>query len=299
MSIYESQICDICGEKFTRTDDIVVCPDCGAPFHRRCWNKVGHCTHEDEHAYGFEWPSTPIRPAIDSGIKCPNCGAVMPEGTLFCENCGCPLPIKREESDENAPARNGEMSFEEYMENARLAAEREMRGEMDGVRIKDMAIYIGPNASYYVSKFKRSEVNSRYKPFCWTAFLFPPLYYACRKMYKWALLSALIKFIIAIPSSIMMLVQNGVLPATYMFSGIQTAVQVLTFVDLIICAVFGFLAIPLYKKNVLGDLKRFKQESNGDLNTYYSTIVRKSGLSKVGIALSVLFAINYLFVLFQ
>ena len=113
MSIYESQICDICGEKFTRTDDIVVCPDCGAPFHRRCWNKAGHCAHEAEHAYGFEWTSTPIRPAIDSGIKCPNCGAVMPEGTLFCENCGCPLPIKREESDENAPARNGEMSFEE------------------------------------------------------------------------------------------------------------------------------------------------------------------------------------------
>ena len=299
MSIYESQVCDICGEKFIRGDDIVVCPDCGAPYHRRCWNKLGHCPHEEQHASGFEWTRTPIRPAVSDIVTCPNCGAKMPKGTLFCENCGCPLPQEDAAEEETQRAKDGEMSFDEYMENARLAAEREMRGEMDGVRIKDMAIYIGPNASYYVSKFKRSEGNKRYKPFCWTAFLFPPLYYACRKMYKWAAISALIKFLIAIPSSIMMLVQNGVLPATYMFSGIQTMSQVLTFVDLIICAIFGFLAVPLYKKNVLGDLKKFKRESNGDLNTYYSTIVRKSGLSKIGIVLSILFAINYLFVLFQ
>ena len=40
---------------FTDEDDIVVCPDCGTPYHRACWQKVGACMHKSEHAAGFEW----------------------------------------------------------------------------------------------------------------------------------------------------------------------------------------------------------------------------------------------------
>ena len=33
---YTGLECPICGEKFTAQDDIVVCPECGAPYHRAC-----------------------------------------------------------------------------------------------------------------------------------------------------------------------------------------------------------------------------------------------------------------------
>ena len=38
-----------------KADDIVVCPDCGTPYHRECWKKVGVCVHQADHAAGFEW----------------------------------------------------------------------------------------------------------------------------------------------------------------------------------------------------------------------------------------------------
>ena len=37
--------CEGCGEPLTLKDDIVVCPDCGAPYHRTCYEKLGRCIH--------------------------------------------------------------------------------------------------------------------------------------------------------------------------------------------------------------------------------------------------------------
>ena len=44
--------CVACGKKFTPEDDIVVCPECGAPYHRACYKELGHCVHADRHAEG-------------------------------------------------------------------------------------------------------------------------------------------------------------------------------------------------------------------------------------------------------
>ena len=33
--------CPVCGEQFKKGDDIVVCPECGAPHHRECYEKEG------------------------------------------------------------------------------------------------------------------------------------------------------------------------------------------------------------------------------------------------------------------
>ena len=45
--------CVACGKKFTPEDDIVVCPECGAPYHRACYKELGHCVHADRHAEGY------------------------------------------------------------------------------------------------------------------------------------------------------------------------------------------------------------------------------------------------------
>ena len=55
MTRYTGNHCPVCEQAFTDTDDIVVCPDCGTPYHRDCWKKVGACMHRSEHAAGFEW----------------------------------------------------------------------------------------------------------------------------------------------------------------------------------------------------------------------------------------------------
>ena len=37
MNKYVNVPCAKCGKPFTEDDDVVVCPDCGAPHHRSCY----------------------------------------------------------------------------------------------------------------------------------------------------------------------------------------------------------------------------------------------------------------------
>ena len=55
--------CSVCGKPLTDTDDIVVCPDCGAPYHRACYEKQGACVYAGKHGAGFEWTPPRLGPA--------------------------------------------------------------------------------------------------------------------------------------------------------------------------------------------------------------------------------------------
>lgn len=49
----------------------MVCPDCGAPYHRVCYEKLGQCIHRPAHAAGYEWKF----PYEESQLRtCPSCG---------------------------------------------------------------------------------------------------------------------------------------------------------------------------------------------------------------------------------
>ena len=36
MADYINEKCISCGKEFTKDDDVVVCPECGTPYHRGC-----------------------------------------------------------------------------------------------------------------------------------------------------------------------------------------------------------------------------------------------------------------------
>ena len=44
MFFYEGCQCPVCGKSFQESDDIVVCPQCGAPHHRECWKQEDTAT---------------------------------------------------------------------------------------------------------------------------------------------------------------------------------------------------------------------------------------------------------------
>jgi hypothetical protein len=304
MSLYESQKCDICGKVLTKDDDIVVCPDCGAPFHRRCWENLGHCIHEAEHSKGYVWkPAAGDSTPKHGEIICPNCSRIMPEGTAFCENCGTPLNSVN--SNENSsrpntiyPPVQKSMSYEEYFEQMRQQSQKALESEIDGVAVKDMLIYIGPNATYYIQKFLRKESDKNYKPFCWSAFFISPFYFICRKMYKWAFISGFVNFILAIPSLVYALIQQGALSSEYMFAALLVVAKITYFLSVAASVIFGFIAIPTYKKYVTRDIKAIKQSSGGDRAVFYKTLEEKSGMSRVGVIISVFFLALAFFQLF-
>ena len=52
---YTGKICDGCREPLKEGDDIVVCPICGTPQHRSCYEKNNKCVNEYLHSTGFTW----------------------------------------------------------------------------------------------------------------------------------------------------------------------------------------------------------------------------------------------------
>ena len=78
MADYKGNTCPVCKQKFKEADDIVVCPDCGTPYHRECWKKVGVCVHQADHAAGFEWTPDNVISDRPDDIVCPNCGTHNP-----------------------------------------------------------------------------------------------------------------------------------------------------------------------------------------------------------------------------
>ena len=88
--------CPVCGQEFKEDDDVVVCPECGAPYHRECYLKEGHCVFTDLHEAKKEWapPAPPKAPESSAEIKdreCPRCGYLNAHSALFCGRCGTGL----------------------------------------------------------------------------------------------------------------------------------------------------------------------------------------------------------------
>lgn len=49
---YKNYFCPVCGENFDENSDVVVCPDCGTPHHRACWQENGKCFNSENHGTG-------------------------------------------------------------------------------------------------------------------------------------------------------------------------------------------------------------------------------------------------------
>ena len=78
--------CAICGSYLFDDDDIVYCPECGAPHHRDCYNAIGHCGRADMHE---QLKSEPSKPSEEQeACICKRCKKALPENTNFCPYCG-------------------------------------------------------------------------------------------------------------------------------------------------------------------------------------------------------------------
>ena len=107
--------CPVCEKEFTDSDDIVVCPVCGAPYHRSCYEEKGSCIFEDLHEEGkdwtppvkeqpeFEFPAGEVSSAVKT-VECLKCGTLNDRNARFCARCGTLLPpyARPEEIGEDA-----------------------------------------------------------------------------------------------------------------------------------------------------------------------------------------------------
>ena len=200
MGLYTNCECDVCHKKFTDDDDVVICPICGTPQHRACYQANHGCVHADKHASGYEWkrPEEQRRASSenfsDSTVTCARCGAQNPAGFDRCRICGALL---------------GEAGPQSRQQNFDAETTYEGRGflpdfEVDGVSSREIASYLGPGASQsFLPKFNLIlQRRSGFSTWNFPALIFGPFYFLYRKIKKMGWLLLLLLALIYVPSVI-------------------------------------------------------------------------------------------------
>lgn len=209
---YTGLSCPVCGQAFQPSDDIVVCPQCGAPHHRECYAKVGHCALADKHGTEQEWcrQEHPFEKAPTK--ECPRCHAKNEEDALYCKECGQSLhyyskavgeqPTEPAGASQTPPYQNTPPFWGPFpganpqgaypgnpMDPLGGVAPNE---QFDGVDAQDMAKTVRTNTRYYLPVFARYKLTNQCR-FNFAAFLFGGAWFLFRKMYLPGILFIAIK----------------------------------------------------------------------------------------------------------
>lgn len=296
MNRYFGMKCPHCGKAFKEQDSATVCPDCGAPYHRSCFEEMnGVCMFQDRHAEGYDWNEAQEKQQqreTERGyedprqLRCAQCGTLNSSENIFCDVCGNLL-------------RGGETAGQQTQQQAGYSQQRQAGfgfggfgaapytapysglnpdEEIDGIPVKDLAIYVGENSQYYLPKFKDLKTNRR-NVINWSAFLLEFVFLVYRKMY---LVAALVFFIpLLIDTAALLLLTGGnilTLTAEHytIFSTISYGVSFL------VRFLVGMSFNRLYQKRCFKKIRALK-EQHGDTPGYFEALTRNGSVSRKGV----------------
>ncbi len=261
----QGQKCPACNAYLFEDDDIVFCPECGAPHHRDCYTALGHCALENDHGTDRQYDTSsriseeepkeeipeneaaeeqsPQNEQINQDDKqpyrCMRCGTVLSPEQRSCPRCRTP----RIDNQNVTFTPFGPRLYRKWSEDTIVEGD---------VTLKELTPIVGVNASRYSDKFV--TLNKKNKTsWNWAAFFFPAGWAMSRKCFKYGIvfLTVLIAGTLlaipmrellsalpiqnATPAEVSSLISNGgIMPSLlYVLSG------VLTFGVRIVAALFG------------------------------------------------------------
>ena len=302
--------CAYCHKPFEPGDDIVVCPDCGAPYHRDCYQQAGDCVFAEKHGTDFEWQPEPGTGPRTDEVICPNCGAKTPGDAQFCKECGAPLKAGAQQNTSYSNNCNNTYNTYNTYNNAQtgsapngLSAEEQSRwafqmgflanqcdpnDTIDGIPLKDWANFVGHSAPSYLTAFKRMEVTGRKFGFSFSALFFGPLYFFFRKMWKWGLVFFAGASVLAIPAMIgMMIISESPLVAGMSLDSLMPWMELATFANMVLVVVRSMVAVPLYRAHCRRQLQKIREQIPAGMQRI-QTISLKGGTSILWAVLFVL-----------
>lgn len=215
---YTGVKCPVCEVPFQKDDDIVVCPECGAPYHRECYHQAGKCIFEELHKEGKEWqpPAPPKAPDHSAEIKdqeCPVCGTLNGHSSLFCSRCGASLlgephqynntaaqgkppeaPSAPPYSPYGGPRYGGVVPPFAYDPMGGVSPAEVLDTD---VTFGDASKLVKQNTNYYMPVFRYIKQTGRNK-FNFSAFLFTGAWMLYRKQYKYGIIVTVLMFLLHI-----------------------------------------------------------------------------------------------------
>ncbi len=169
--------CVVCKAYLFDEDDVVYCPECGAPHHRECYNSIGHCGMEEFHGTNKQYkkpePVNEVKiedtePVQSRIIVCGMCGEKYETTEDFCPNCKTPNVIKTS---------GGRFVTFDFLGG--------VPGNTDlgnGVTANEAKKFVLNNTHRYIPKFVGFKKGKKLS-WNWLAFLTPCGWLMSRKMY--------------------------------------------------------------------------------------------------------------------
>lgn len=291
--------CPVCDKRFEKGDDVVVCPECGAPHHRACYEQTNSCFYTDKHAPGFnfEHPDGDSEASAEESVPttiCPQCGKENEKTAFFCGGCGFPLHAEdrqqqgntawqnRQQNPQGMPFGFGAAGAAAFDPLAGMNSEEEIAEQ---VKVGEMAKYIGKNTPYYLMVFQRIQKFGSGR-FSFSAFLLSGAYFIYRKMYVPGIILTLLMIGITVGSTALMLSNPWMVSMGYSdllanFNsgefgagelGILAASAGMNVLRIGIMLFSGFLANKIYFKHCIKHIQQIKSEHHdGDLNKALET----------------------------
>ena len=261
--------CEGCAKPLTLKDDIVVCPDCGAPYHRDCYEKLGRCIHTPAHGAGYEWKF----PYQDAALRtCPSCGERTLRSEPNCRCCGAALPPESaaEPNDRRAAQNEQNETFDYdsfYRQNVTEPTHQNVRtafGQeelIDGIPSSDWSDYIGKAAPAYLNDYSRMQLQHTKISMSFSALLFGPFYFFYRKAWKPAFAFLAAELVLALPTLLdMMRVTNSPLTAGLSTTTLVILSRVMSILSFVLVMVRTLFAKWLYRKSAASHIKRIRSE---------------------------------------
>lgn len=171
MSIFENQQCPVCNREFVDDDVIVVCPECGTPHHRECYDLIGHCVNKGLHKAGYDYTAE-FKQQKE-----------MEEKTAS-ESANEYYQPQNDNSAEDANPNSIPNPFSIPDIDAKFENDRE---KISGEDVGDIAAAVRINADKYIPKFKKLEAKNGKLGWNWSAFFFGSFYLLHRKMYQFGI----------------------------------------------------------------------------------------------------------------
>lgn len=313
MFFYEGQKCPVCGNYFGEQDDIVTCPECGAPHHRDCWRNEGHCHFAQLHGTDKQWHEEQQSHATArtaSKKQCPHCGYDNPEFSEFCARCGTELETQDWQSRNTVPPHQERPPVGQYTPPS-VGAYAPFRQQplqdpyggvprtetIDGVPVDTVATLIGPNSSYYLPRFYRMTHGGSKISWNWSAFLFSYNWLLYRKHLLWGGIAFVIFTILSFFNQAVLEQLQATVNATdieAMLRATQTMMastqgqllwsilSLLSLVTLALHILLGLFGNYLYLRLILRKAKKL----DGQPPSLYDQNFRKSGGVSFALAIS-------------
>lgn len=290
--------CAVCKAYLFAEDDVVYCPECGAPHHRDCYSSIGHCALEEFHGTENQYKkSEPVKeekngeqePVQTNVISCGMCGEKYEATEDFCPNCNTP----------NVSKMGGRFVAFDFLGG--VAGNTDLG---DGVTANEAKKFVASNTQRYIPKFANFKKGKK-ASWNWLAFLTPCGWLLSRKMYLLgsiigALEVAFTMLSVPLTAALEQLDTSAVRNSMEMGSLIVENISIIGTTAVYSALIGGFLSIALsviiavfgdkiYRNRVISKISEINRQSDDREEAYR----KKGGISIAAAALGY-FAVSYL-----